>query len=111
MVFLHMMANTPRRAQFMAIAYVLIKVNPGHERDVYYTFFHYPEVCEAHPLIGPYSLLIKIRADTFESLGYIVADRLGKVDHISSLEILPVLEAKKTLTQKMVLETSVHESR
>jgi DNA-binding Lrp family transcriptional regulator len=76
----------------MATAYILIKTTPGHERDVYYKFFHVPEVCEAHPLVGGYSLIIKIRAETFEQLGYITADIIGSVENIVSTEILPVLD-------------------
>ncbi len=76
----------------MASAYILIKTDPGHEREVYYKFFYVPEVCEAHPLVGGYSLIIKIRADTFERLGYIAADAIGTIGHIVSTEILPVLD-------------------
>ena len=76
----------------MASAYILIKTTPGHEREIYYKFFHVPEVCEAHPLVGQYSLIIKIRADTFERLGYIAADSIGAIGHIVSTEILPVLD-------------------
>jgi DNA-binding Lrp family transcriptional regulator len=75
----------------MATAYILIKTLPGHEREVYYKFFYIPEVCEAHPLVGEYSLILKIRAETYESLGYIAADKIGKIDNITSAEILPVL--------------------
>ena len=77
----------------MATAYILIKTTPGHEREVYYKFFHIPEVCEAHPLVsGGYSLLLKIRADTFERLGYIAADSIRTIGNITSTEILPVMD-------------------
>jgi len=77
----------------MAIAYILIKTITGKERELYYKFFYLPEVCEAHPLLGEYSLILKIKADTQEALGYIATDKIAKVDNIISLLYLPALDS------------------
>ncbi len=76
----------------MTSAYILVKTTPGHEREVYYKFFYVPEVCEAHPLVGEYSLILKIKADTCEGLGHIATDKIGSISNIVSTEVLPVLE-------------------
>jgi DNA-binding Lrp family transcriptional regulator len=80
------------RGIHMACAYILIKTLPGHEREVYYKCFYIPEICEAHPLVGEYSLIVKIKTDAYDTLGYVAADKIGKVDNITAAEILPVLE-------------------
>ncbi len=77
----------------MAVAYILIKTVAGQERELYYKFYHFPEICEAYPLLGEYSLILKIKADTQEDLGYIATDRIGKAENIVSMLYLPALDS------------------
>jgi len=77
----------------MAIAYILIKTVAGQERDLYYKFYYFPEVCEAYPLLGEYSLILKIKADTQEDLGYIATDKIGTLENIVSMLYLPALDS------------------
>lgn len=76
----------------MAMAYVLIKTSPGHARDVYYKSNYLEEICEAHPLFGEYDLIFKVKADNSESIGYIVEDKIKKIDNIILAETLPVTD-------------------
>jgi DNA-binding Lrp family transcriptional regulator len=72
----------------LAIAYLLIRTSPGHERDVFYSLRNIPGICEAHPVIGRYNIIAKIKADEFEKLGYVVVDKINHLEHIDSTETL-----------------------
>jgi DNA-binding Lrp family transcriptional regulator len=72
----------------MAIAYVLIKTSPGYERDVFYKLRNVTGICEAHPVIGRYNIIAKIKAEDYENLGYVVVDKINHLEHISSTEVL-----------------------
>jgi len=76
----------------MAMAYILIKTSPGHARDVYYRSNYLDEICEAHPLVGEYDLIFKVKADNSETIGYIIEDKIKKLDDIISTETLPVTD-------------------
>ena len=66
----------------LAIAYLLIRTFPGHERDVFYSLRNIPGICEAHPVIGRYNIVAKIKADDFEDLGYVIVDKVNHLEHI-----------------------------
>ncbi len=70
----------------METAYVLIRTSPGHERDVYYRLYNLKGinggVAEVHPVIGEYNLVVKIMAESFEKLGYVVVDKINHIEDI-----------------------------
>ncbi len=72
----------------MAIAYVLIKTSPGHKRDVFYKLRNVKGISEAHPVIGRYNIIAKIKAEDYEKLGYVVVDKINHLEHISSTEVV-----------------------
>jgi DNA-binding Lrp family transcriptional regulator len=72
----------------MAIAYILIRTSPGHERDVFYSLRNIPGICEAHPVIGRYNIIAKVKTDEFERLGYVVVDKINHLEHINCTETL-----------------------
>ena len=76
----------------MEIAYVLIRTSPGHERDVYYKLRSLKGinggVSEVHPVVGEYNLIVKIKAENYEKLGYIVVDKINRLEGISRTEML-----------------------
>lgn len=79
----------------MAIAFVLIRTAPGHEREVYYRLHRLHKVTgisEVHPVIGHYNLIVKIKADTCEELGYIVVNEINSIKEISYTDTLTAMQ-------------------
>lgn len=77
----------------METAYLLIRTSPGHERDVYYklrTLKGINGVNEVHPVIGNCNLVVKVKADSFEKLGYVVVDKINHLEDIIRTEVLIV---------------------
>jgi DNA-binding Lrp family transcriptional regulator len=76
----------------MEMAYVLVKTSPGHERDVYHRLRHLKGinggVVEVHPVVGGFSLVVKIKAEKVETLGYIVVDKINHLKDITQTEVL-----------------------
>lgn len=77
-----------RMVMFMATAYVLIKTQPGHERDVYYSLARRRRFAEVHPVTGHYNLVVKVTSDSMESIGYIILEEINNTEHLSSYETL-----------------------
>lgn len=90
----------------MTIAYILLKILSGNEKEVYDKLSFIPEVFEANPLSGEYSLIIKLVAENYEAIGKITMDNIRKIDNIITLEILPVSESPDVL---QVLEEPIKE--
>ncbi|WP_455392176.1 Lrp/AsnC ligand binding domain-containing protein [[Eubacterium] cellulosolvens] len=78
----------------MAIAFVLIRTLPGHEREVYYNLYNLKGngISEVHPVIGNYNLVAKINAEYSEELGYIVLNKINRIENINSTEMLTTVE-------------------
>lgn len=76
----------------MEMAYVLVRTSPGHERDVYYRLRCLKGmnggVIEVHPVIGEYNLVVKIKAEKVETLGYIVVDKINQLEDVANTEVL-----------------------
>jgi DNA-binding Lrp family transcriptional regulator len=75
-------------AIFMATAYVLIKAQPGYERDVYYSLARRRRFTELHPVTGQYNLVAKVTSDSTESIGYIILEEINNTENVSSYETL-----------------------
>jgi DNA-binding Lrp family transcriptional regulator len=73
---------------FMATAYVLIKTQPGYERDVYYNLARRGRFSELHPVTGHYNLVAKVTSDSMESIGYIILEEINNTENLSSYETL-----------------------
>ena len=71
-----------------AIAYVLIKAEPGHEHEVYYSLAKREIFMEIHPVVGEYSVVAKVVADDLDRIGYIVLAEMGKTEFVDSYETL-----------------------
>ena len=79
----------------MAIAFVLIRTHPGHEREVYYHLYRLNKgsgISEVYPVIGHYNLIAKIKADTCEELGYIVVNNINSIKGIRYTETLTAMQ-------------------
>ena len=60
----------------MSTGFVLIKAAPKHERHVYIKLLQLSEITELHPLFGEYDLLAIIKAENFEKLEDIIANKI-----------------------------------
>jgi DNA-binding Lrp family transcriptional regulator len=76
----------------MVTAFVLIKTQPGHERDVYYSLARQQAFAELHPVIGQYNLVVKVISESIEKIGYIVVDQINKTKNVSYTETLTAME-------------------
>jgi len=72
----------------MAISFVLISAAPAHEHDVYNKLLKVSEIIELHPLFGEYDLIAKIEAESFESIGTIVLNKIKTIDGITDTKTL-----------------------
>lgn len=72
----------------MAIGFILIATDPGHEKEVYNQLLRLPEVQELHPLFGEYDLIVKMEAQDFDSLGHTVVSRIRSIEGVRETKTL-----------------------
>ena len=68
----------------MALAFVLLNVDPGTEEEVRDTVSKIEEVEEAHLVYGTYDLVLKVRADTMDEVKKAVTGKIRKLDEVRS---------------------------
>jgi DNA-binding Lrp family transcriptional regulator len=68
----------------MVQAYVLIKVSPGMEKDIYAQLTQFDSVSESEILYGDYDLIAKIQAKNPEQLDDFVFNTLRKIEGVKS---------------------------
>lgn len=72
----------------MAIGFVLISTEPGHEKDVYNALLRLNQVQELHPLFGEYDLIVKLEAQDFDSLGHLVVEKIRSIEGVKETKTL-----------------------
>ncbi len=72
----------------MALGFVLIKVSPRKEREVYEKLAKLKEVEELYPLFGEYDLIAKIVVKDFEELSEVVVKKIRSVDGVIETKTL-----------------------
>jgi DNA-binding Lrp family transcriptional regulator len=72
----------------MALGFVLIKISPRKERQVYDRLSSIDEVEELYPLFGEYDLIAKIVVKDFEQLSEIVVNKIRAVDGVLETKTL-----------------------
>jgi DNA-binding Lrp family transcriptional regulator len=72
----------------MATAFILIKTEPGQERNVYYNLARRRRFEELHAVTGRYNLVAKVTSDSMERIGHIVLDEIGHTENVDSYETL-----------------------
>ncbi|MFQ5870784.1 MAG: Lrp/AsnC family transcriptional regulator [Candidatus Geothermarchaeales archaeon] len=68
----------------MALAFVLLNVEPGTEEEVRDTVSKIEEVKEAHLVYGTYDMVLKLRADTMDEVKKAVTGKIRKLDEVRS---------------------------
>ncbi len=72
----------------MALGFVLIKVSPRKEREVYEKIANIEEVEELYPLFGEYDLIAKIVVRDFEHLSDVVVKKIRAIDGVLETKTL-----------------------
>lgn len=72
----------------MALGFVLIKVMPRKEREVYERLIKLEEVEELYPLFGEYDLIAKITVKDFEELSEVVVKKIRSIDGVIETKTL-----------------------
>ncbi len=60
----------------MAEAYVLLKVNPGDERNIVKLLSELPEVKDVNELYGEWDIIIKVAVKNLEELDPILSEKI-----------------------------------
>ncbi len=72
----------------MALGFVLVKVFPGKEREVYDKLARLKEVEELYPLFGEYDLISKVVVRDFEELSEVVVKKIRAIDGVVETKTL-----------------------
>ncbi len=72
----------------MALGFVLIKVSPMREREVYEKIANLKEVEELYPLFGEYDLIAKIVVRDFEELSDVVVNKIRSIKGVLETKTL-----------------------
>ncbi len=80
------------------IAFVYVQFDPAggiSERDLATRISNIPTVREVHIITGEWDLLLKVRAESMETLGTLVLDRLREMKGILKTQTLTVFKTVK----------------
>jgi len=72
----------------MVVAYVLITVKHGTNKEVVEKLMQFNEVKEAHILYGQYDVIIKIEIENIKDLDKFILKKLKVVPNVESTETL-----------------------
>jgi DNA-binding Lrp family transcriptional regulator len=72
----------------MALGFVLIKIAPRKEREVYDSLTNLEEIKELYPLFGEYDLIAKVVVKDFEQLSEVVVGKIRAVDGVLETKTL-----------------------
>jgi len=79
----------------MRFAFVLLRVEPGKLEQVANAVMEIDGVSEVHSVTGPFDLLVKLYAPSYDDFGDLIPDRLQKVPGIRDTETLLAFRAFK----------------
>ncbi len=71
-----------------AIGFVLVDIEPNREKEVYEKLIKLPQIVELYPLFGEYDLIAKVEAESFDSIGDIVVQKIRSVDGVKATKTL-----------------------
>ena len=79
----------------MRFAFVLLKTEPGRLEEVANAVMEIEGVSEVHSVTGPFDLLVKLYAPSYDDFGDLIPGRLQKVPGIRETETLLAFRAFK----------------
>lgn len=74
-----------------ALGFVLIRVSPKHEKEVFNTLTKLLEIIEIHPLFGEYDLIAKVESVGYEHIEEIV-NKIRAIDGITDTQTLVAID-------------------
>lgn len=77
----------------MSIAFVLVHVEAGTEKDTIIELKQLERVEEIYELYEPYDIIVKVVAENEAKLKELVSDRIRKMDSIYSMGTMIVIES------------------
>jgi DNA-binding Lrp family transcriptional regulator len=72
----------------MSVAFVLIRVLPGKEHEIYDKVSNLKYVTEVHPLLGEYDLILKIDTDEMTEIGKLVVQDIRSINGVVETKTL-----------------------
>ncbi len=79
----------------MRFAFVLMRVEPGRLEEVANAIMEIDGVSEVHSVTGPFDLLVKLYAPSYDDFGSLIPSQLQKVPGIRETETLLAFRAFK----------------
>lgn len=79
----------------MTFAFVLVRCEPGRLEEVANAIMEIDGVSEVHSITGPFDLLVKLYAPSYQDFGDLIPDRLQKVRGIRDTETMLAFRAFK----------------
>ncbi len=79
----------------MRFAYILIKVERGHVRDVANRLIELEAISEVHSISGPHDLIAKVMVPTYDDLGETIPETIHQIPGIRETETLIVFNVFK----------------
>jgi len=76
----------------MVLAYVMVRVDAGKEREVLQQVRKWAEVKEAHIIYGEWDLIIKVEVGSIEEITSFVVDKLRTLDPVKLTSTMIVAE-------------------
>jgi len=81
----------------MKFAFVLVKCEQGRLDEVANAVMEIDGVSEVHSVTGPFDLLVKLYAPTYDDFGDVIPGRLQKVPGVRETETLLAFRAFKSV--------------
>lgn len=82
----------------MKAAFVLVKCEPGWLERVANQLMEIDGVSEIHSVTGPWDLLVKLYAPSYEGFGDLIPDKLRKTPGVKDTETLLAFRAFKVVS-------------
>ena len=76
----------------MPEAFVLLKTEPTHERDVYLSLSNHEGVAEVHALYGEFDLLVRISSPNSKELSQMLMETFRRIDGVKETQTLIAVE-------------------
>ncbi|MFQ5871086.1 MAG: Lrp/AsnC family transcriptional regulator [Candidatus Geothermarchaeales archaeon] len=76
----------------LALAFVLLNVEPGGEDEIRATLSKLDEVIESHTVYGTYDMVVRLTSETLDDIKKIVTGKIRKLDKVRSTLTMLVVE-------------------
>lgn len=81
-------SHLPRPGAATAIGFVLIDIEPTHEKEVYERLMKIEHIVELYPLFGEYDLIAKVEAESYEAIGNVVVSKIRMIEGVKATKTL-----------------------